>query len=105
MTHKQNMIWTFIITSVALFMVTLDNVVETTALPVIRVDLHSGLSGLEWTVNAYPLSVAVLLLTGAALRDRFSRRALVSTGLAIFPGVSAAAGPAASAGRHDGARA
>src|SRR5437879_2993803 len=46
MTHKQNMIWTFIITSVALFMVTLDNLVVTTALPVIRVDLHSGLSGL-----------------------------------------------------------
>ena len=55
-------------------MVTLDNLVVTTALPVIREDLHAGLSGLEWTVNAYTLTFAVLLLTGAALGDRFGRR-------------------------------
>src|SRR5438874_807426 len=67
MTHKGNIWWTFAITSTALFMVTLDNLVVTTALPVIRKDLHSGLSGLEWTVNAYTLVFAVLLLTGAAL--------------------------------------
>src|ERR1044072_135271 len=65
MTHKRNIWWTFAITSTALFMVTLDNLVVTTALPVIRKDLHSGLSGLEWTVNAYTLTFAVLLLTGA----------------------------------------
>ena len=74
MTHKSNMWWTFAITSLALFMVTLDNLVVTTALPVIRRDLHAGLSGLEWTVNAYTLTFAVLLLTGAALGDRFGRR-------------------------------
>ena len=77
MTHKATMWWTFAITSVALFMVTLDNLVVTTALPVIRTDLHSGLSGLEWTVNAYTLTFAVLLLTGAALGDRFGRRRLL----------------------------
>ena len=55
-------------------MVTLDNLVVTTALPVIRADLGASLEGLEWTVNAYTLTFAVLLLTGAALGDRFGRR-------------------------------
>jgi len=99
------MIWTFIITSVALFMVTLDNLVVTTALPVIRVDLHSGLSGLEWTVNAYTLTFAVLLLTGAALGDRFGRRLVFTIGLSIFTLASAAAALAPSIGALDAARA
>ena len=74
MTPRTSTIWTFAITSVALFMTTLDNLVVTTALPVIREDLHASLSGLEWTVNAYTLTFAVLLITGAALGDRFGRR-------------------------------
>src|SRR5256712_10283966 len=105
MTHKRNMLWTFIITSVALFMVTLDNLVVTTALPVIRVDLHSGLSGLEWTVNAYTLTFAVLLLTGAALGDRFGRRLVFTIGLSIFTGASALAALAGSPGELIAARA
>jgi EmrB/QacA subfamily drug resistance transporter len=60
-------LWALAITSVAVFMVTLDNLVVTTAIPVIRQDLHAGLSGLQWTVNAYTLTFAVLLMTGAAL--------------------------------------
>ena len=59
--------WTFAITSIALFMVALDNLVVTTALPVIRAELGASLSELEWIVNAYTLTFAVLLLTGAAL--------------------------------------
>jgi MFS family permease len=82
--HKSKTIWTFAITSIALFMVTLDNLVVTTALPVIRKDLDASLSGLEWTVNAYTLTFAVLLLTGAALGDRFGRRRVFSIGIAIF---------------------
>src|SRR5881397_4375709 len=105
MSHKHNMIWTFVITSVALFMVTLDNLVVTTALPVIRNDLHSGLSGLEWTVNAYTLTFAVLLLTGAALGDRFGRRRVFSIGLGIFTLASAAAALAPTIGALDAARA
>ena len=66
--------WTFVITSVALFMVTLDNLVVTMALPVIREDLNASLAQLEWTVNAYTLTFAVFLLTGAALGDRFGRK-------------------------------
>jgi EmrB/QacA subfamily drug resistance transporter len=87
--HKT--IWTFLITSVALFMVTLDNLVVTTALPVIRKDLGASLSQLEWTVNAYTLTFAVLLLTGAALGDRFGRRLLFSIGIGVFTVASAAA--------------
>ena len=85
------MLWTFAITSIALFMTTLDNLVVTTALPVIRKDLHACLQGLEWTVNAYTLTFAVLLLTGAALGDRFGRRRLFVIGLGIFTVASAMA--------------
>src|SRR5205807_7738608 len=99
------LLWTFAITSTALFMVTLDYLVVTTALPVIRKDLHSGLSGLEWTVNAYTLTFAVLLLTSAALGDRFGRRLLFSIGLGIFTLASAAAALAPSIGALDAARA
>jgi EmrB/QacA subfamily drug resistance transporter len=84
MVRRSQVIWTFAITSIALFMVTLDNLVVTTALPVIRHDLHANLQQLEWTVNAYTLTFAVLLLTGAALGDRFGRRRIFSIGLALF---------------------
>ena len=77
-------LWTFGITSVALFMVTLDNLVVTSALPVIRHNLHASLTQLEWTVNAYTLTFAVLLLTGAALGDRYGRRLMFSTGIGVF---------------------
>jgi EmrB/QacA subfamily drug resistance transporter len=77
-------IWTFVITSVALFMVTLDNLVVTTAIPVIRRDLDASLESLEWTINAYTLTFAVLLLTGAALGDRFGRRRVFTIGVGIF---------------------
>ena len=76
--------WTFAITSIAVFMAALDNLVVTTALPVIRSELNSSLSELEWIVNAYALTFAVLLLTGAALGDRFGRRRMFVVGLIIF---------------------
>src|SRR3954463_4782452 len=94
---RARMLWAFAITSIALFMTTLDNLVVTTALPVIRHDLHASLAGLEWMVNAYTLTFAVLLLTGAALGDRFGRRRLFAIGLTIFTGGSALAALAGSA--------
>src|SRR5438094_8171168 len=97
--------WAFLLTSAAAFMVTLDNLVVTTAIPVIRRDLHAGIGGLEWTVNAYTLTFAVLLLTGAALGDRFGRRRLLAIGLGIFTLASAAAALAPSAGALIAARA
>ena len=96
MSRRTATIWTFAITSVALFMTTLDNLVVTTALPVIHRDLHASLSGLEWTVNAYTLTFAVFLITGAALGDRFGRRRMFVIGLAIFTAGSAAAALAPS---------
>src|SRR6476659_4308277 len=93
---KHSPLWTFAITSVAHFMVTLDNLVVTTALPVIRTDLHASLSSLEWTVNAYTLTFAVLLLTGASLGERFGRRRMLLVGLVIFTAGSAAAALAPS---------
>ena len=84
MSARTKTIWTFAITSIALFMVTLDNLVVTTAIPVIRTDLNASLESLEWTVNAYTLTFAVLLLTGAALGDRFGRRRVFAVGVGIF---------------------
>src|SRR5687768_1534891 len=83
--------WTFAVTCIALFMVVLDNLVVTTALPSIRADLGASIEDLEWTVNAYTLSFAVLLMTGAALGDRFGRRRMFAVGLGIFTGASALA--------------
>src|SRR5579862_6202155 len=103
MSHKS--VWALAISSAAVFMVTLDNLVVTTALPVIRRDLHAGLGSLEWTVNAYTLTFAVLLLTGAALGDRFGRRRMLAIGLGIFTLASAAAALAPSIGALDAARA
>jgi EmrB/QacA subfamily drug resistance transporter len=87
---------TLAIVSVALFMVTLDNLVVTNALVSIREDLGASLEQLEWTVNAYTLSYAVLLLTAAALGDRLGRRAVFAAGLGIFTVASAAAALAPS---------
>jgi EmrB/QacA subfamily drug resistance transporter len=90
-TGRGGAVWALVITSVAGFMAALDNLVVTTALPSIRKDLGGGLHDLEWTVSAYTLTFAVLLMTGAALGDRFGRRRLFLTGLTIFTGASAAA--------------
>jgi EmrB/QacA subfamily drug resistance transporter len=87
---------TLLIVSIAIFMVTLDNLVVTTALPSIRADLGATIEDLEWTVNAYTLAFAVFLLTGAALGDRFGRRRMFLAGLTIFTGASAAAALAPS---------
>jgi EmrB/QacA subfamily drug resistance transporter len=102
---KTRTLWTFAITSTAVFMTTLDNLVVTTAIPVIRRDLHAGINGLEWTVNAYTLTFAVLLLTGAALGDRLGRAKMMAAGLSIFTAASAAAALAPSIGALDAARA
>src|SRR3954452_19153731 len=98
-------LWTFAIVSVALFMVVLDNLVVTTALPSIRRDLGGGLQALEWTVNAYTLTFAVLLLTGAALGDRFGRKRMFLIGLGLFTVDSAGAALAPSTGALIAARA
>jgi EmrB/QacA subfamily drug resistance transporter len=97
--------WTLAIASLGLFMVALDTLVVTTALPVIRVDLAASLPDLEWTVNIYNLAFACLLLTGAALGDRFGRRRMFAIGLSVFTAASAAAALSPSVGALIAARA
>src|ERR687889_332318 len=97
--------WTFAVVSTALFMVVLDNLVVTTALPSIRADLDATIESLQWTVNAYTLTFAVLLLTGAALGDRFGRKRMFGFGLTAFTIASAAAAIAPTTGALIAARA
>ncbi|MFJ4583831.1 DHA2 family efflux MFS transporter permease subunit [Streptomyces echinatus] len=104
-TSRAGAVWALAITSVAGFMAALDNLVVTTALPSIREDLGGALDDLEWTVSAYTLTFAVLLMFGAALGDRFGRRRLFIAGLAVFTGASAAAAMAPGIGSLIAARA
>ncbi len=82
-------VWTLVLASMGLFMTALDTLVVTTALPVLRKSLHANLGSLEWTVNAYNLAFACLLLTGAALGDRFGRRRMFAIGVGAFTVASA----------------
>jgi EmrB/QacA subfamily drug resistance transporter len=91
MTSSRTSRWTLAIVSLGLFMVVLDNLVVNVALPSIHRDLNASIQELEWTVNAYVLSYAVFLLTGAALGDRFGRKRMFTGGLALFTLASAAA--------------
>jgi EmrB/QacA subfamily drug resistance transporter len=100
--HKQ---WTVVLASLGVFMTALDTLVVTTSLPALRVDLHSSLSNLEWTVNAYNLAFACLILTGAALGDRFGRRRMYVVGLSLFTAASAAAAASPGIGTLIAARA
>ena len=97
--------WVLAVTSVASFMVSLDTQVVATALPVIRVHLHASLAALEWTVNAYTLTFAVLLLPAAALGERLGQRRMLAAGLGLFTAASAACALAPNAGVLIAARA
>ena len=96
--------WALALASVASFMVVLDLLVVATALSTIRRDLGASIGQLEWTVNAYTLSFAVLLMTAAAVGDRFGRRRVFATGLGVFAAGSAACALAPGAGALIAAR-
>ncbi|MEV6008030.1 DHA2 family efflux MFS transporter permease subunit [Streptomyces sp. NPDC051976] len=97
--------WVLGLTSAASVMVALDATVVSTALSRIRLDLGTSMEELEWTVNAYSLSFAVLLMTGAVLGDRYGRRLLFTTGLALFTAASVACALAPGVGWLIAARA
>src|SRR5438067_1783853 len=82
-----------------------DRLVVTTALPVISTDLGADLAGAEWTVSAYTLTFAVLLLAGSAMGERFGRRRMFAVGMALFTAGSAAAALAPTIGTLVAARA
>jgi MFS family permease len=87
--------WVLGLASLASFVVILDAMVVATALTAIRRHLGASLADLEWTVNAYTLTFAVLLLTAAALGDRLGRRRVFAVGLAVFAATGSYASPAA----------
>jgi EmrB/QacA subfamily drug resistance transporter len=103
MTSKQR--WILVLAALAAFMTALDTLVVTTALSTIQRDLGASVEQLEWTVNAYNLSFAVLLMTAAALGDRFGRRRLFAAGIGLFVLASAACALAPSVGALIAARA
>jgi EmrB/QacA subfamily drug resistance transporter len=103
MTRNQK--WVLGLTSLASLMVALDVLVVATALGTIRRDLHASVGQLEWTVNAYALSFAVLLMTAAAIGDRFGRRRVLVVGLGLFVAASAACALVSSIGWLIAARA
>src|SRR5213080_514358 len=97
--------WVVALTGIGSLMAALDTLVVSTALSRIRLDLGASVEQLEWTVNAYNLSFAVLLITAAALGDRFGRRRLYAVGLGLFAASSAAAALAPDVGTLIAARA
>jgi EmrB/QacA subfamily drug resistance transporter len=105
MSDSRKRAWTLGIVSLGLFMVVLDNLVVNVALPSIHRDLGASIQALEWTVNAYTLAYTVLLLTGAALGDRFGRKRMFIAGIALFTLASAGSALAPSADALIAARA
>jgi EmrB/QacA subfamily drug resistance transporter len=97
--------WVVALTAIGSLMAALDTLVVSTALSTIRLDLGASVEQLEWTVNAYNLSFAVLLITAAALGDRYGRRNFYAVGLAVFAASSAAAALAPDVGTLIAARA
>jgi EmrB/QacA subfamily drug resistance transporter len=104
-TSPRSATWVLVLAAIASLMAALDAMVVSTALTTIRLDLNASVEQLEWTVNAYNLTLAVLLLPAAALGDRFGRRRMFTGGLALFVAASAACALAPDAGSLIAARA
>src|SRR3954462_3094503 len=102
---KATTAWVVALTAIGSLMAALDTLVVSTSLSTIRLDLGASIEDLEWTVNAYNLSVAVLLITAAALGDRYGRRSFYAIGLGLFAAASAASALAPSVGFLIAARA
>jgi EmrB/QacA subfamily drug resistance transporter len=98
MNKKSTTKWVVALTAIGSLMAAIDTLVVSTALSTIRIDLHATVDQLEWTVNAYNLSFAVLLITAAALGDRFGRRKLYAAGMGLFAAASAASALAPDVG-------
>src|ERR1044072_90551 len=92
---RPNIGWILAAVGIPVFMVTLDNLVVTTALPVIRTSLGASITDLQWFVNAYTLPFAAFLLPASALGDRLGRRRMFLADIAVFTLASAAAAIAA----------
>jgi EmrB/QacA subfamily drug resistance transporter len=105
MSERFNKTGTLALVCVATAMLMLDIAVVNTALPSIAQDLHSGLSGVEWVVDAYTLTLAALVLSAGSLSDRLGRRLIFALGMGVFTAASLACALAGSIAVLDGARA
>ncbi|WGS21342.1 MULTISPECIES: DHA2 family efflux MFS transporter permease subunit [unclassified Bradyrhizobium] len=94
---RAEQLWVLGVTALASFMMALDAMIITTAFATIRADFGSAVETLQWTVSAFNLTFAVLLLTGAALGDRFGRSRMFAAGIALFIVASAACALAGNA--------
>ena len=101
---SRSQLWVLALASAGSFIVVLDMLVVATALTTIQRELHASIADLEWTVNAYVLSCAVLLMTAAALGDRFGRRRVFAVGLGLFAAASVACALASNVGALIAAR-
>src|SRR5215470_8962523 len=102
--NRRRLGWVLVLTSTAYFMVALDATVVATALPRMQVDLHVGLTSLQWTLNSYGIAFAAGIITAAAFGDRFGRRLIFIIGLALFTVASAACALAPNASELIAAR-
>src|ERR671939_1319149 len=105
LTDENRKWWTLGSVAFGLFMIMLDNTIVNVALPSIQRDLGIGVSELEWVVNGYALTFAVLMLTGGKLADLLGRRRIFVVGLTVFTGASLWCGLADSVGMLVAARA
>src|ERR1700754_2934276 len=97
--------WTLAVVCAATAILMLDIAVVNTALSAIATDLHTGLHGLQWVVDAYTLALATVVLTCGSLADRFGRRRVFALGVIVFTAMSAVCAAAGSIGMLDAARA
>src|SRR6201995_1760172 len=97
--------WTLAVVCAATAILMLDIAVVNTALPSLGADLHTGIGGLQWVVDAYTLALASVVLTAGSLADRFGRRKVFAAGLVVFSLASAACAPATSIAMLEDARA
>jgi EmrB/QacA subfamily drug resistance transporter len=102
--HDARRRWTLIAVCTATFMLLVDITIVNVGLPSIQRDFSAGLSGLQWVVDAYALSLASLMLTAGSLADRFGRRAVFAAGVAVFTVASLLCGAAPGIGVLDLAR-
>src|SRR6266702_4667612 len=102
--RRRRLGWVLVLTSAAYFMVALDATVVATALPRMQADLHVGLTSLQWTLNSYGIAFAAGIITAAALGDRYGRRLIFTSGLALFTVASAACALAPNASELIAAR-
>ena len=98
MSGKGRLRWVVVLTAVGSFMAALDTLVVASALTTIKRDMGASLTDLEWTVNAYNLSFAVLLVPAAVLGDRLGRARTYAGGLVLFALASAGCALAGSVG-------